>query len=161
MNPITYDECVIAMKTLLAMHPEPNFRNRRETHRVLCERLMTLPSSLSLRSGHRDMAEYPYVYAALGEQQWTYPANPDRRAPIPAHRLIRADEHAQIIDGWQTLKETWDTLQNVHRAAFAALCKAVPVDYHSNPITGAAQWTINMTLHKIFASLDPYCWNSS
>lgn len=48
-------------------------------------------------------------------------------------------------------------MMNVHRAAFAALKAATPVNYQTNPATGANEWNLNMTLHQIMESLDAYC----
>ena len=157
MSPLTYEECVDAIGTLPTMTPEPSFQNRRKTHRVLCERLATLPSTKSAREGHRGVAELPYIWQSLGEQPWVYEPNPGRSAPLPAHRVANADERQASVHTWEPKRECYDTEQNVHRAIYAALRKAVPVDYHSNPTTGAAEWSINMTPLELFASLDPYC----
>jgi len=103
------------------------------------------------------MAEMPHVWAAIGEIPWVYEPNPGRVAPVPQHRRMRQGERHQILDAWHPRKEAWDTEHNVHRAAYAAMVKSVPRDYHNNPSTGAAEWSINMSMFEIFASLDPYC----
>jgi len=70
---------------------------------------------------------------------------------------MRQGERHQILDAWHTCKAAWNTEHNVHCAAYAAMVKSVPQDYHNNPSTGAAEWSINMSMFEIFASLDPYC----
>lgn len=85
---ISYEEAKAAIGTLPTMHPEPNFDNRRVTYRALATKLMTIPSTLSARNGHRGMVEDPVTHAARGEQPWAYPADPGLRPAYPMHRNV-------------------------------------------------------------------------
>ena len=157
MPVVTYEEAKAAIGTLPSMHPEPNFDNRRATYRDLAAKLMTIPSTQATRNGHRGMVEDPVTYAARGEPAWVYPPNPGLRPAFPNHRNVSDIEKERIKDTWRVADETYQTINNVHRAAFEAIRVAVPEVYHNNPATGTTDWHINMTLHEIFASLDPYC----
>ena len=102
------------------------------------------------------MDETPHEYGLRGEQPWDYPDNPGERPAIPTHRTVPRSERDQLCDAWSPKKERWETLINVHRAAFEAMKLAVPKAYRSQP-DGTPGWTINMTIHQMLESLDPYC----
>ena len=146
MSPLTYKECVDAIDTLPTMHPEPSFQNRRKTHRVLCERLTTLPSTKSSREGHRGVAELPYIRAILGEEPWAFEPNSRQSAPFPdiAWLMRTSAKPASTLGGPKGSVTTPSKM--CPQAIYAALRKAVPVDYHSSP--ARAEWSINMLILK-------------
>ena len=91
---------VATVGKLPSMAPEPNFENRRKLHQKLCEKLETIPSTLSTSYGHRGMVEHPDLYNELGEQPWVYPTDPGSRPPYPTHRRLRKDEPEVVYENW-------------------------------------------------------------
>lgn len=96
VHPITYEECAAIIGTLPNMGPEPTFEKRRKTHRILCQRLATIPCVQSATQGHRAMVEYPHVLQQLGENAFVYITDPGSKPQIPRHQRINAQERETI-----------------------------------------------------------------
>ena len=67
INAISLETVKTTIGQLPTLTPEPNFDNRRRLHKVLCERLETIPSSQAKQHGYQGMAEHTDSYQQLGE----------------------------------------------------------------------------------------------
>ena len=133
INATSLETVTATIGKLPELTPEPNFDNRRCLHKVLCERLETIPSSQAKQHGYRGMAEHTDAYQQLGEDPWQYPNDPGCRPPYPCHIQVKAAKNAEILEKWAPEKEAWDTLINVHRETYLELCKAVTRKFRRNP----------------------------